>query len=239
MEKARILIVEDEPLIAEDLANMVEDLGHVVCARAHEAINAMDAAERERPDIVLLDIQLGNGADGVEVAQRLKQLVIPFLFVTSHTDPATMQRVAATKPQGFIIKPFEADDVRTQLTIALARLTDGAVAEVADRTHELLLRDKGRLVKVAVNAIMYAEADNNYVVIHTKDRRYVISETLHALEARIGSPHFLRIHRGYLVDVRKITALREREAMIGDVVLPVGRTHRAALLQKWRGTNEE
>jgi DNA-binding LytR/AlgR family response regulator len=233
MDHARILIVEDEPLIAEDLAAMLTDLGHVVCARAHDAVSALVAARRERPQLVLLDIQLVEGEDGIHVADALQEMGMPYIYVTSHTDPITMARVAATRPQGFVIKPFEEEDLRTQLVIAFARMQQ--VTTTTDRVvgADLLVRDKGRLVKVPINDIRYAEADNNYVVVHTDERRFVISSTLSALEERLGSPDLVRIHRGYLVDVRRITALREREAQLNDVVLPVGRTHRAALLQRW------
>lgn len=233
MEHARILIVEDEPLIAEDLAAMITDLGHVVCARAHNATTALAAARIHRPHLVLLDIQLVDGDDGIMVAEALQEMDMPFLYVTSHTDPITMARVAATRPQGFVIKPFEEEDLRTQLVIAFARTHQATTSTARVAGTDLLVRDKGRLVKVPINDIRYAEADNNYVVIHTVERRYVISSTLSALEERLRSPDLVRIHRGYLVDVRRITALREREAQLNDVVLPIGRTHKAALLQRW------
>jgi two-component system, LytTR family, response regulator LytT len=233
MERARILIVEDEPLIAEDLAAMLVDLGHVVCARAHDALSALAAAQRERPDLVLLDIQLVEGNDGIYVAQALQELHIPYIYVTSHTDPITMARVASTRPEGFVIKPFEEDDLRTQLVVAFARAHLPLPAVEREEGADLVVRDKGRLVKVPINAIRYIEADNNYVVVHTGERRYVISSTLSALEERLRAPYLVRIHRGYVVDVRRITALREREAQLNDRVLPVGRTHRSALVKRW------
>ena len=95
------------------------------------------------------------------------------------------------------------------------------------------MRDKGRLVKVPVHDIRYVEADNNYVVVHTADRRYVMACSLSSMEERLASSFFVRIHRRYLVDVRRITGLREREAHLGELVLPVGKTHKEELRLRW------
>ena len=97
-----------------------------------------------------------------------------------------------------------------------------------------LVRDRGALVKVLVDAVRYVEADDNYCTLHTADRRYVVSSSLSALEARLGSPHLVRIHRSYLVDLRRVTSLRERAVQVGEQLLPVGRTHRRELVRRWK-----
>jgi len=232
MAPARILIVEDEPLIAEDLAAMLEELGHRVQGRAHNAAAALKAVQEERPDLVLLDIRLNTGPDGVAVAQELQGLGVPFVFVTSHADPGTLQRASATRPEGYIIKPFEPEDLRAQLAVVLARLAHRPATPPPAEAH-FLFRDRGALVKLPIDAIHYVEADDNYCTLHTTDRRYVLATSLSALEERLRAPHLLRIHRRYLVDLRRITHVREREVQLGELALPVGRTHRKALMGRW------
>ncbi len=244
MDPVRLLVVEDDAVIAADLASLSRDLGYLVCAICADAGAAMSALAVHRPDLVLLDIHLGSGKDGISVAEHINShAAAPFIFVTGHTDRATLERVKAVRPAGFIIKPFDEDDLRTQIEIALARfaarmevtaLPSGAQQQDFRIADVLFVRDKGRLVKVPVKEIIYAEAADNYVVLHVRDRRYVLASTLTGLEERIASPHFVRIHRGYLVDVRRITGLREREALIGDISLPVGRTHRDELRRRWQ-----
>jgi DNA-binding LytR/AlgR family response regulator len=221
MEHARILIVEDEPLIAEDLRAMLEELGLQVCGMAVDADAAIAKAEQERPDLALLDIRLSGKADGIAVAASLTAMEVPFLYITSHTDPATMARVAATRPEGFIIKPFEFDDLRTQLTVVLARM--GAT----ERPGHIVLRDKGRLVRVSVADILYAEADDNYTTLYTNDRKYVLVSSLSALEERIGGTHLTRVHRKYAVDMRRVTGMEGGALHIGTMRIPIGRTHLA------------
>lgn len=231
MEQARILIVEDEPIIAEDLRDMLEELGHQVCGQAADAPSAIAKAEKERPDLVLLDIRLAGAADGIAVAASLTAMEVPFLYITSHTDPATMARVAATRPQGFIIKPFEFDDLRTQLTVVLARIASNG------RADHIMVRDKGRLVRVHIADIIHAEADDNYTTLYTAERKYVLVSSLSAVEEKLGGKHLLRVHRKYAVDMQRVTAMEGSTLLIGTVRIPVGRTHLAEVQRRLgRGT---
>ncbi|MCC7501553.1 MAG: response regulator [Flavobacteriales bacterium] len=228
---AVILIVEDEPLIAEDLASMLSELGHLVHGRAHDACTALHAVQVERPDLVLLDIRLNAGPDGIAIAKELQNIGVPFVFVTSHADDSTLQRASETRPEGYIVKPFELEDLRAQLAIVFARLDHRTGTTRTPGTF--LVRDRGALVKLQIDAIHYVEADDNYCTIYTEDKRYVVASSLSALEERLCSQHLVRVHRSYLVDLRLITSLRERELQLGDRVLPVGRTHRKELLRRW------
>jgi DNA-binding LytR/AlgR family response regulator len=241
--EVRLLIVEDDAVIAADLAALLNDLGYTVCAICSDANSALRSIPVHQPDLLLLDINLGQGKDGIAIAERINAAErLPFVFVTGHTDRATLERVKGTRPAGFIIKPFDEDDLRTQIEIALARHAAQVDAsnEPSDAQRQdfrianvLFVRDKGRLVKVPVDDIRYAEADDNYVILHTADRRYAVATTLNKIEERLASVHFVRIHRSYLADVRRITGLREREALLGDVLLPVGRTHKEAVRTMW------
>ncbi len=242
MSSVRILIVEDDALIAADLATLLGDLGYTVCATCPDARSAMLAIAQHRPDVLLLDINLGRGADGVRIAEEVNARErIPFLFVTSHTDQGTLARVKQVRPAGFIIKPFDADDLRTQIEIALARYaahvnTDEQPVEQQRQDFviagNIFVRDKGRLVKLAVNDIRYVEADGNYVMLHTADRRFMLSASLTSIEEKLSSPSFLRVHRSYLVDLRRVTAVEEKLVLLGSIHIPVGRTHREELRRR-------
>ncbi len=242
MSSVRVLVVEDEPVITADLVALLTDLGHVVIATCRDARSAMVAFGKHAPELLLLDIDLGRGADGVRIAEEVNALrPTPFLFVTSHTDQATLERVKRVRPAGFIIKPFDADDLRTQIEIALARYASSTPADTQPQDEQrqdfvidgsLFVRDKGRLVKVAINDVIYAEADGNYVTLHTPDRRYVLTSALSTIEERLASPWFMRVHRGFLVDLRRITALEEKRVLLGPIAIPVGRTHRVLLKKR-------
>ena len=113
----RILIVEDEILIALDMRTMLEAGGHTVVGIADTADHAVAAALRERPDLVLLDIALVGSRDGIDAAIELRaRLDIPSLFITAHPDPILRQRAQVAKPLGFLAKPLDEDVLRQLLT---------------------------------------------------------------------------------------------------------------------------
>jgi DNA-binding LytR/AlgR family response regulator len=244
MGNVRILIVEDEPLIAEDLRAHLEELGYDVVAVCDNALEAMAEIAMRQPDLLLLDINLGDGADGVQLAEKVSaKRATPFIFVTSHSDKLTLERVKPLRPAGFIIKPFDENDLRTQIELALARFAHDVEATASPAEPQrndfviadsIFVRDKGKLVKVAIDDIHYAEADDNYVTLFTPTKKYVITSTLGAVEEKLKSPHHLRIHRSYLVDTRRITAVEDGFVRLGTQALPVGKTHRESLMARIR-----
>jgi len=244
MASVRILIVEDEPLIAEDLRAHLEELGYEVCAACDNALDAMAEIAAHAPDLLLLDINLGDGADGVQLAERVNaKYKVPFIFVTSHSDKATLDRVKPLRPAGFIIKPFDENVLRSQIEIALARYANDVEVNIAPSEAQrsefviadsIFIRDKGKLVKVPLDDIHYAQADDNYVTLHTPAKKFVITSTLAAVEEKLNSPHHLRIHRSYLVDLRQVSAVEEGYVRIGKENIPVGKTHKEALMVRIR-----
>ncbi len=115
-----ILVVEDEPLIAEDIAGCLEDSGFSVAGIAYSGDEAMDMILDRRPDAILLDINLGDGPDGIAVAEYIRSKGnLPFVFLTSHADKGTLERAKHTYPAGYLLKPFNGSDLMTSLEVAL------------------------------------------------------------------------------------------------------------------------
>jgi CheY-like chemotaxis protein len=121
MAAARILIVEDERLIAIDLQRRLMRLGYAVVALAATGVEAIQKALALRPDVVLMDIRLQGIMDGVEAAQQIQASVgIPVVFMTAYVDEETRQRVRATSPWGYLHKPFTAQQIQLALQQVLA-----------------------------------------------------------------------------------------------------------------------
>ena len=125
MPKSRILIVEDEILVREDIEDCLEDLGHEVVSVASTGAEALSQIPTARPDLVLMDIRLKGDMDGVETARQIRtNFRLPVIFLTAHADDATLQRAKAADPVGYIVKPF-------------AETTVNAVIQTALHKHEL------------------------------------------------------------------------------------------------------
>jgi len=116
-----ILIVEDNAIIAEDLADILEEAGYNILGIAETAERAIELIKFRMPDLVLLDITLKNDKTGVDVAKVInKDYDLPFIFITSYTDKQTLAAAITTKPQGYIVKPFESKDILPPVQLALA-----------------------------------------------------------------------------------------------------------------------
>jgi two-component system, response regulator PdtaR len=112
----RILIVEDEILIALDMRDLLKESGHLVVGMAGSVDHAIAMALRERPDLVLMDIVLAGPRDGIDAALELRErLDVPTLFITAHPDPLMRERAKASKPLGFLVKPLDEGMLRRVL----------------------------------------------------------------------------------------------------------------------------
>jgi two-component system, cell cycle sensor histidine kinase and response regulator CckA len=117
---ARILIVEDEAVVALDLRTRLTRLGYFVIDCVGVGESALEVAERERPDLTLMDIRLRGEMDGIEAAEQIRsRLHLPVVFLTAHADDATVDRARVTEPFGYILKPFEERELRTMIEMAL------------------------------------------------------------------------------------------------------------------------
>jgi two-component system cell cycle sensor histidine kinase/response regulator CckA len=117
---ARLLIVEDEPLIALDLRQRVTLLGYTVVALAATGPEAIHQALAHRPDLVLMDIRLQGAMDGIEAAAFLRtQLELPVVYLSAYVDETTLARAHATRPAGYLCKPFAERDLQHTLARAL------------------------------------------------------------------------------------------------------------------------
>jgi two-component system sensor histidine kinase UhpB len=124
MKKTRILIAEDERIVAEDVKTKLEQIGYAVAGIVNSGEESVQRAEKLKPDLVLMDIVLEGKMDGIEAAAEiLSKLNIPVVYLTAYSDKKTLKRAKVTEPFGFIIKPFEAQNLFTSIEMALYRHT--------------------------------------------------------------------------------------------------------------------
>jgi hypothetical protein len=124
MNKTRILVVEDESIVAKDIQKTLEKLGYEVPATASSAASAYEKLEQIEPDLVFLDIKLKGEEDGIHIAGHIKEKYdIPVIFLTSYVDQETLDRAKVTEPYGYIVKPFNESDLKTTVEMALFKFS--------------------------------------------------------------------------------------------------------------------
>lgn len=120
MRSSRILIVEDESIVALNIKNRLEALGYIVVATTSSGESAIQIAQENHPDLVLMDIKLRGVIDGIEAATQIwNRFQIPVVYLTAYSDEETVERAKVTEPYGYILKPFEARDLGTTIEISL------------------------------------------------------------------------------------------------------------------------
>ena len=231
-EDISILVVEDEALIGQHLSLSLQDEGYRVIGVAGSFDEAIEMVEQERPDFALLDINLDGLLDGIDLAGELRRrFQLPFIFITSNTDSRTIARAKVTQPAGFIVKPFQTGDLRPSIEIALYNAKQPQAATKGMENESFFIKDKNEMKRVYYAEIDFAEAADNYTILHTPQKKYMLSQTLKVIEQKLSPFGFLRIHRSYLVNVSKIDCVRPTEVIVGEKALSTSANARGELMK--------
>ncbi|GAB4445483.1 MAG: hypothetical protein Kow0031_28050 [Anaerolineae bacterium] len=151
MQKARIVIVEDESIVALDIRNRLNRLGYTVLDMAATGEDAINAVGNTQPDIVLMDIQLKGRMDGIEAAARIKDRHnIPVIYLTAYADETTLQRAKITESFGYLLKPFEERELSATIETALYKHRVESQLQEHDRWLSTTLKSIGDAV-IATN----------------------------------------------------------------------------------------
>lgn len=250
MEKVKVLVVEDETIIAESIVKMVEKMGYVCVGTAIRAESALKIAREKKPDIALLDIHLKGEKTGVWLAQQLnEELNIPFVYITSFTDEKTIKHAASTLPSGYLVKPISYPAVFAAIATALSRFSENKQMSLQEQpfnqrvvnTEEenlnsslrikdlLFIKDEYQYVKIVLADIDFIKSDGNYLEIYYSGKKKVVKETLKNILTKVDD-NFVQTHRSYVVNIRKIDSIGSSYLMLDQTKVPLTKTKREELL---------
>lgn len=238
--KTKILIIEDEMLIAANISLDLSNLGYEVTGILSRAEGALTHIEQHKPDIVLLDIQLKGKMDGIRLAHEIKDGPgTPIIFLTANSDEASFARARETKPEAFISKPFKKLDLERAIALVESKIQELPTDENDARYGEVLegfifVRDREKMVKVVLKDIQYIEAEGNYCRIHVVTKEYLVVTTLKELESKLPAHPFAKTHRSFIVNLAQIEEVRNQSLSIAGRTIPVSKTYKEELLQRLR-----
>lgn len=239
MNKYKILIVEDDPNIADTLKDMLETMDHEVVGVFDNGPEAMLYLKKNKADLVLLDIQLRGRMNGIEVAGEIQTCCpVPFIFTTAFADGETIAKAKEKGPYGYIVKPYGMKDIYAAIEIAINNhklLEELKVPqlEVADvRSSHLYLKVDTKLIKVNEDDILYVEAKGDYVLFKTQEKGFVVNATMKKVEEKLNPNKFLKVHRSYIINLDKIVDIENTTLVINDKVIPISRSHKDDLLSR-------
>ncbi len=230
----KILVVEDEMIIGAKISMQLTSLGYEVTGILPRGEEAILHVQQNKPDIILLDINLKGKIDGIETARQIQlQNNIPVIYLTANSDEVTFNRAKPTKPAAFISKPFKQLDLQRAIELTISRMAEqengsqpqenpGDTEQPFILSDRIFVRHKEKMVKIMLADILYMEADRNYSRIFTTTKEYVLSITLKTIEERLPVKLFQRIHRSYIINIMHVDEVAESHAIIAQKPIPLG-----------------
>lgn len=250
-DKVKIMIVEDESIVAMDLSMRLQKEGYDIVGIASNSDDAIDIFTGQKPDLVLMDINIKGAKDGIETAAVLKKIQdVPLIFLTAFSQSEYVTRAKAVNPSAYLVKPFNNDSLHTSIQIAihnfaiLTKPTDQKpTAEAKEETgKEALLffnnyffvKHNYRFNKFSIDELLYAESDNNYIKLVTTNKKITLRVSLQYIAEKFNHPALVRVHRGFIVNIKNIDSFNEEEIIIGPYQIPIGRNYKDDFLKSFR-----
>ncbi|MBI9059943.1 MAG: response regulator [Labilibaculum sp.] len=236
MSKVKILVVEDEIIIADNICNILENLGYEVLEPAINYTEAIETIENEKPDLAILDIQLAGKKDGVDLAWTIKEdYDIPFIFLTSNADPATIEKAKKADPPAYLVKPFNKDDLYTSIEIALYNFNKnnkGSKEENVIVKDALFFKSKNVFLKIKFTDILFLKSDHVYVEIYNTKGKYLVHRgSISSLIEKLPD-NFYRTHRSYVINLDFLESINNQTVVIEGVEIPIGKNYRNDLINR-------
>jgi DNA-binding LytR/AlgR family response regulator len=234
MEKTLVLIVEDQVLIAKSIEAMVNDHGMEVLGICKTGEEAITLAGQRIPDIVIMDIRLQGKLDGIQTSKALQlNERIPVIYLSDYSDKGTVRRATETRPANYLSKPFTERDLLRAIDLAIYNAN--AARALNDNDEEFVfLRRKGdqASAKFQYSQINFIEAERVNCKVHTSEGVVPLSIGLAAVSEQLNKNRFVRVHRSYLVNIRKVTEFKGTEIVVAGHKLPVSDKHRAEVMTR-------
>ncbi|MDQ0477080.1 MULTISPECIES: LytTR family DNA-binding domain-containing protein [Chryseobacterium] len=215
MQHLNILIVEDEILIADFIRDLLEESGYRSVFMAHTAAEARDKMQQVQPDLILMDLNLEGGFEGITLSQQ-KNEDAAVIFITGQSDGATIEKALATSPESYLTKPIRKIELLTALKIATNK----------KKKHYIFVKDGYHDVKLVFEDMLYVKADRNYLdIMMVGDRKITIRNTLSEFCKELPV-FFKQIHRSVVVNSQYVNRISSDEVAVQETVLPLSRNFR-------------
>jgi two-component system, LytTR family, response regulator LytT len=228
-----ILIVEDELIIADDIKTQLGKLGYRVTGIAKSYDKALELMTNEVPDLFLIDIKLKGMKDGIDLAKFIKEnYSLPVIFITSYANKSTVEKAKEINPDGYLVKPFEKDDLFASIEIAFSNYVKRTTNNNSDFEYgshigkdSIFVKQDHLLVKIRFDELKWIMSERNYLELHCHEKMVLTRSTLKDFMEKLPRDIFAQVHRSYAVNITHVTALEYSSLFIGKTEIPVGRSY--------------
>ena len=210
----KILIVEDEILIADFIADFLNKKGFSNIKMVHKPEVAVKFFQSFEPEIVLMDINLNGENAGIELAKNTNKDAA-VIFLTGQNDEFLMNKALATNPETYLTKPIKEDDLMAAIKLVLLK----------KQLNSISIKDGYDFIKINHDAILFIKSDNNYIDIHTTSKKYSIRQSLEGFLEEISNSNFIRVHRSYIVNSSKIQKKTKSSLFVENHEIPFSKNY--------------
>ena len=234
----KILIVEDNVIIADDMQSMLEEIGYEIVDNVIVYEQAVDVLKNNDVDLVLIDIILASDKTGIDLGKHIREHYnIPFIFVTSNSDRATEENAKTVKPDGYLVKPFEQQDLYTSIEIALSNFNysrkenskeiegneGDAFTSNSVLKDSIFVKKQHLYYRIQFKDIQFIKADNVYLEVNTADKKFLVRSPLKDYLEKLPKNKFYRAHKSYIVNVDHIDAINSKDIVINNNLIPISK----------------
>ncbi len=237
MEKIKILVVEDQKIIARDLASLLTSWDYQVVGVCGTGEEALKIFKSEELDMALVDIQLLGFMDGITLVEHFNAIrQIPIVYLTAQADLQTVERAKASSPAAYLVKPFDERTLQISLELAFDTFEKHQIQQIqaaepikkmaneVKLSAETILAYDGsifikqnfRFVKLSTHDLVYIEASRTYSYLHTTQQRHVVRQPLVAILEKLQIKEIIRVHRSYAINMRHVLEFNDDEITISN-----------------------
>ncbi len=239
-EPIKILIVEDNVIIADDMQSMLEEIGYEIVDNVIVYEQAVEVLKNKQVDLVLIDIILASDKTGIDLGKHIRDHYdIPFIFVTSNSDRATVENAKTVRPNGYLVKPFEQQDLYTSIEIALSNFEQSRKKRLSFQEGEeeaaegfssnsilkdsIFVKKQHLYYRIYFDDIRFIKADNVYLEVNTADKKFLVRSPLKDYLEKLPPNKFYRAHKSYIVNVDHIDAINTRDILVNNTLIPISK----------------
>lgn len=221
------------------MQSMLEEIGYEIVDNVIVYEQAIEVLKNKHVDLVLIDIILASDKTGIDLGKHIRDNYnIPFIFVTSNSDRATVENAKQVKPNGYLVKPFEQQDLYTSIEIALSNFdyeqkveSNGVAAHNGEATitsnsvlkDSIFVKKQHLYYRIQFEDIQFIKADNVYLEVNTVDRKFLVRSPLKDYLEKLPQNKFYRAHKSYIVNVDHIDAINSKDIMINNTLIPISK----------------
>lgn len=233
--KIKVLIVEDEVLIASEIRECLEENDFEVSNVVTTAEDALNSVTSVKPDVILMDISIKGKINGIDLAKKILEThAIPVIFLTSNTDTVMIKEAKSINPNAFLLKPFNETELPIAIELAFTNHNAQTLRDIGRPpllNESVFVKSNKRFNKISTSEINFIQAEGSYSRIFTKNGEYIVSYNLSQFQNEIDNRYFMRVHRSYVVNLKNIEGFDLESVFVSGKAIPVSKQYQADLFK--------